>query len=219
MPLLDIRKEAHEVVLGIWHIEETVSDLASHLPAHEANTLIKSIAHPQKCIETLAGRVLVKHLVAQAGKEYIGLSKTSENAPFFPNLACHVSISHTAEYAVATLHPESVVGIDIEQARAQIARIAPRLMSEEELDFAGDDLQTLTLIWCAKETLYKIYRKKGLDFRYDMLVLPFERASEGTGIFQGCLFPNEPHPFVLNFYYGALANNHAYTWAIHPHIT
>lgn len=212
MPLLDIRTEKDGVLLGIWQITESAQELACLLPTQEVQELSQKIPHLQKLVETLAGRVLVQDLLHRVGKEYVGIAKTLEKAPYFPNHTYQVSISHTANFATAVIHPSKILGIDIEQARSQMTRIAHRIMSAEELAFIGQDLAHLALLWCAKETLYKIHRAKGLDFRYDMLILPFEL--EECGVFRGALFPHEPHPPVFDIHYGRLADNHFYTWAM-----
>jgi len=48
-------------------------------------------------------------------------------------------------------------------------------MNENELAFAGNTNQIaeMTLIWSAKETLYKLYNKKELDFKKHLLIEPF----------------------------------------------
>jgi 4'-phosphopantetheinyl transferase EntD len=48
-------------------------------------------------------------------------------------------------------------------------------MNENEIEFAGNTAQIaeMTLIWSAKETLYKLYNKKELDFKKHLIIEPF----------------------------------------------
>lgn len=83
-----------------------------------------------------------------------------------PNTA-HINHSHAGEFALFIHHPSLAVGVDIEQIRPQLARIYPRFCNAKELAALGPDpnLETLLLIWCAKEALYKAIGQKGTDFR------------------------------------------------------
>jgi hypothetical protein len=73
----------------------------------------------------------------------------------------HLSLSHARQgadlWAAAALAPFPV-GIDLETPRPQLRRIAPRIFSTSErarLPAAPDDLETLCLLWCIKEALWK----------------------------------------------------------------
>ena len=83
-----------------------------------------------------------------------------------PNTA-HINHSHAGDFALFIHHPSHAVGVDIEQIRPQLARIYPRFCNAKELAALGSDpnLETLLLIWCAKEALYKAIGQKGTDFR------------------------------------------------------
>ena len=71
----------------------------------------------------------------------------------------NISISHSRHFAVLTCAPADVeIGIDIEEPRDQLARVAPRVLSAEELSAYGGSSDGLLRAWTLKEALYKASR-------------------------------------------------------------
>jgi 4'-phosphopantetheinyl transferase EntD len=71
------------------------------------------------------------------------------------------------------------VGLDLERIDTRIGRVAHKFINEEEQTYISkvspEDLnQFQTIIWSAKETMYKIYGKKELDFKKHMNVEAFK---------------------------------------------
>ncbi len=100
------------------------------------------------------------------------LAHTDTGAPVLPGRPETISVSHsrtTAAIAIdrAGAHP----GIDIEDARPQLMRVAGRVLSARELDAYGASADTLAEAWTLKEAAYKCAGTAGLDFRRD-IVLP-----------------------------------------------
>ena len=88
-----------------------------------------------------------------------------------------------------TLNPVAVaamaeVGIDIEKQRLKIGVIAHKFMDYEYQYLDDSDklyIQKLTVIWCIKESLYKLFATPGLSFLQNTLVIPFT-VDEGTTV-------------------------------------
>ena len=79
--------------------------------------------------------------------------------------------------------PESVSGIDIEMQRDKILRIAHKFTPIEEyktLANAEAIMRKLTIVWGAKESLYKIYAQQGLSFLRHIDVMDFAFADGRT---------------------------------------
>lgn len=94
-------------------------------------------------------------------------------APYLPSLPnLHLSISHSADYVAVALSADTPVGIDIEQPREQLRRIASRVFSTEELQ----TLTTLDLLlqaWTVKEALYKLNpTPAAADFLHNITLSP-----------------------------------------------
>ena len=83
-------------------------------------------------------------------------------------------MSHTVQYAVVGVG-DRPVGVDIEQHRPQIERIAKKFLHQEEAKQVPehDKIEWLTRLWTAKEALYKVMRQPGLSFAEQILVAPF----------------------------------------------
>jgi 4'-phosphopantetheinyl transferase EntD len=75
------------------------------------------------------------------------------------------------------------VGIDIEMQRDKILRIASKFTPLEEYKtLANTDalVRKLTIVWGAKESLYKIYAQHGLSFMHHIDVKDFSFEDSET---------------------------------------
>ncbi len=175
MPLAKLEKQGGSI-LAWWHIAETENELA--FASMEA--VPEEIVSPQKRLEYLAARALLKYVVEQTGSDYIGLHKDEHGKPYLKNLDQQISLSHSFPYVAVQWHATKPVGIDIEQPKDKLLRIASRVLSATELNDAGTDVAKHCIYWCAKEAMYKLYGKRGLHFNSQLLVQPFQRASDGV---------------------------------------
>ncbi len=98
------------------------------------------------------------------GFRYFVVKKDAFGKPFLEKYPHHLSLSHSFPYVAAQLNYDQPVGIDLEQPKAKILKIAPRIFSPIELADAGTDVIKHTVYWCAKEAMYKIHGKGNLHF-------------------------------------------------------
>lgn len=145
------------------------------------------------------GRELVLHLIQEA----LSLPSPPElahhpsGAPFLPqHPEKSISISHAAGVVAVLLAPSTYrLGVDVERRRPQLLRVQTKYLHDDELPMLlpciPDELTALTLLWSAKEALFKLLQPPSqslLDFRLrDFSLLP--SASGRIG-----LFPSTPHP-------------------------
>jgi len=175
MPLFYQHNINEDTRLGIWHIEEPESFFLEKVP------LKKDVSHPFKRRQHLAGRYLLSYLFPDFPLEEIRIADTRQ--PFLASQRYHFSISHCGNYAAAVVSLSSRVGVDIEQISPRIERVGHKFLDEEEAHFFNDDYarfleqwglrgrvfqEFLTLIWSAKEAIFKWYGKGELDFRRHM---------------------------------------------------
>ena len=75
-------------------------------------------------------------------------------------------------------HP---VGIDIEQIKDKVERIAHKFMRPQELAFINEErkIQHLYACWCAKEAVYKCNGEKEVSFVDNILLQPFNFEHHG----------------------------------------
>jgi 4'-phosphopantetheinyl transferase EntD len=181
-------------VLALWHIDEDESTLAAHL----GEDAPENVTNAQKRLEWLAGRVLVKEALQTLRLPYRGIVKDAFGKPFPAGYDYQLSLSHSFPYAAVLLDAHQSVGIDLEQPKEKLLRIAPRMFHPTERADAGTDLIKLCIYWCAKEALIKVYGKKDLTFAKSLLVAPFSRKTEGE-IVGSIIVDNEER--VIPLYY------------------
>ncbi len=175
MPIDSISSSANSC-RGLWKITEDEQWL-QHQAAPE--TASPTLSNPLKRLEFLAARVLLRELLKRWGLQYQGITKDAYGKPFLTGHRINMSLSHSYPYVAAIIHRGKTVGIDLEQPKDKLLRIAPRILSAEELANAGDNIIKHCVFWCAKETLVKIHGKKDLTFARNLLVSPFSLGEKG----------------------------------------
>ena len=160
-------------LIGIWKIEETEEEFLQLFNKQEAVLQqIREVSNPVKRCEKLAVRALFKLL---AGEEKTIVYMPS-GKPALLDRSFNISVSHTKGYAAVALHKHRIVGIDIEAISDRAHRINHRFMNikeREALDKGNEPVVSL-LHWSAKETVYKLLSREGVDFEKDILIRPFE---------------------------------------------
>jgi 4'-phosphopantetheinyl transferase len=185
MPLHSISPLPGGPLLGLWHLTETPADLWPQLAqAADYAPLLPARADGPRQAQWLAGRVLVQRLLAASGAPLAALRNDEAGRPFLlgPGSPPAVSISHSGEWAAALLAPAgTAVGIDVEVVRDKAQRIARKFLNEQEsaavdsitladsTDTAAS-LELFSLLWSAKETLYKLAGQRGIIFRENLLL-------------------------------------------------
>ena len=79
-----------------------------------------------------------------------------------------VSLSHSKKL-LAFISSNKLAAIDLEPISRKAYSIRHKFLSQEELNLAKDD-EMATLMWCAKECLYKIHQKGKLIFNEDLKI-------------------------------------------------
>jgi len=91
----------------------------------------------------------------------------------------NISITHSYAYS-AILVSSRQAGIDMEMQREKIITISAKFLDKEFafLDAANTDyMRMLTVLWGVKESVYKMVSRKGLSFKRDVEVFPFDLNS------------------------------------------
>ncbi len=149
----------------MWHITETEESLLSLL-ANQAYHVeqLEARQHPKRRVEYLATRLLIQEMYPEASTQ---ITYLLNGRPVLPDGMGFISLSHTAGYAAAIVHPSQAVAIDIEQQGPKAARLSERFVREDERQYiaATQQEQVSTLVWSAKESLFKIAQKQDIDFK------------------------------------------------------
>lgn len=205
MPLFFQQQVNDCTALGIWKIEEDEPFFLSRVP------LQRSITHPHKRLQHLAGRYLLQHLFPQFPINLIQIADTRK--PFLQDEQFHFSISHCGDFAAALVSKENRVGVDIELVTEKIEKVQRKFVSDEEMRMLNGQcsmfnvqvenpcrqLSTancqLTLIWSCKEAVFKWYGAGQVDFKNHMQVQRIETSD--NKLFQTTIFLKKEEDRVL----------------------
>ncbi|WP_299890303.1 4'-phosphopantetheinyl transferase superfamily protein [uncultured Lacinutrix sp.] len=171
MPLYKTISVNSQTTVKIWKIEESYKDLLSPLNLREESSRrvnkMKSELHQR-------GFLSVRHLLAEFGYTDHDLYYDNNGKPHLKD-GKHISITHSFTFS-GVIISDKKIGIDIEKQRDKITRIANKFIDYEFNYLSNDDksyVNKLTVIWCVKESLYKLYATPGLSFLQNILVIPF----------------------------------------------
>ena len=184
--------------LGIWDIREEEAHFQKALLLDKEEQKILQEIKGRKRIEWLAARQLVHTM---SGRELRGsFYKDEHGKPHIKDSPYHISISHSHNLAAAIAAPEKV-GIDIQILVSKIERVAHKFMRDIEMNSLSKEnrLEHLHVYWGAKESLYKAYGRRKLDFCKNILVEPFEYDLK-QGKAKGWV-EIENHIFTFQLYY------------------
>ena len=171
-----IEKIDSSSALAIKIIDDYAEDELDFLSFREKLALA-NISHPEKKREWSTARVAIKDALDSLSVPYPGFFKDEHGKSQSMNGTGYVSLSHTQGYAGAIFHREYPVGMDMDFVREKILRIGKRFLDPDELDFLENDPVHFTLAWSAKESIFKCQGKKGVSFRDNILLEPFEKGS------------------------------------------
>jgi enterobactin synthetase component D len=133
-----------------------------------------NISHPEKKKEWATARMAIHDALEVLNVPYPGFFKDEHGKSQSMNGQGYVSLTHTPGFAGAIFHREQPVGIDIDLIREKILKIGFRFLDESELDFLEKDPVHYTMAWSAKESIFKCQGRKGVSFRENILLDPFD---------------------------------------------
>ena len=204
MALINVREVYPNVFLGLWQTTETVDGFFFFFGFLEpyrqhVETPFKNVGRKK---EFLAIHALLHEMLAICGKPHgarrsKGLqdqSKASQDqskasqglpvadVPMIGHAASgqpllrgyHVGVTHTKGYAALMLSKSCDVACDIEHFSDRVERIKSKFLRKDE---KADDLDSLLVLWCGKETVYKLFPEDNLQFS-QMRVGPFSTMSD-----------------------------------------
>ncbi len=97
--------------------------------------------------------------------------------PFLRNATQKISISHAKNIVCVAVHPSHEIGVDIEYATERLVKLQNRFCNANELQKFANNAQALLIIWCAKESLYKVIGKAAVDFSKHLEVIAIHQSS------------------------------------------
>ncbi|QGK75700.1 4'-phosphopantetheinyl transferase superfamily protein [Flavobacterium sp. SLB02] len=172
MPLFETIQFNETTKILIWHITESFEELLSKVVLKDKTQQrlngMKSQMHQRAFLS-------VRMLIQEMGFTDHEMHYDEFGKPYF-NCHNHISITHSHDFAAIIISDETV-GIDMELQREKILRIADKFVDSEtsylNTQNTPDYIKELTVIWGAKEAIFKIRNEKGISFKDHIRVNAF----------------------------------------------
>ena len=183
MPLFKIIHFNSTTQILVWKVTESYADLFEQVVLNDSNRIrldgMKSEMHQRAFLS-------VRKLLQETGHTDLDLYYDEFGKPHLKGVK-HISITHSHDFSAIIISDETV-GIDIELQREKIIRIDDKFC-DSEFQFLsrsfGDEnkqeyIRKLTVIWGAKEAIFKIRNEKGISFKDHIKVNTFELEVKQT---------------------------------------
>ncbi|MFD0990277.1 4'-phosphopantetheinyl transferase family protein [Mariniflexile jejuense] len=178
MPLYKTITPNSQTTVKIWKITESFDVLMEEVdlkPKSLERVLgMKSELHQR-------GFLSVRCLLKAFGYDDVDLHYDENGKPYLKD-GKHISITHSFNFS-AVIISDSKIGIDIEKQRSKISIIANKFI-DYEFSYLDENalnyINKLTIIWCIKESLYKLFATPGLSFKQHCLVIPMSDNEQET---------------------------------------
>ena len=179
----------------IWKINEDIEILKSNVILKPESLVryngMKSESHKK-------GFLAVRMLLQYCGYTDYDLIYDESGKPFLID-GKFISITHSFDFSVISIGTETL-GIDIELKRDKVLRIANKFSAE---NFMTLDLETslqiklYTIIWGAKESIFKIVNEPGISFLDHIEVKSFDFKENQTSAVLN--WKNKSEDFLIYF--------------------
>lgn len=180
----------------IWKIEQSLTDLQEGIELTESS---KTRLNSMKSELHQKGFLSIRHLLKLAGYSDFDLIYDQFGKPHLKD-GKKISITHSFTFTAIIISDDLHVGIDIEKQREKILKIAHKFTPIEEYNTIANvdaKISKLTIVWGAKESLYKIYGKKKLLFLHHIYIDDFKFEDKKT---QGAIrFNGEESGYTIKF--------------------
>lgn len=168
------------ITIATWDIAEDTDTLLDMLELNPET--IEEISHftsDKRQKEYLAVRCALKEL---NNGQMPCIKYLPNGMPYLADHSMQISISHTGHYATVITHPTTPVGIDIERIGDKVVRVQHKFLHHEEMANIHINSQKihLTILWAAKEAMYKIMGVETVDFINQIRIEPFQPYMEGS---------------------------------------
>lgn len=163
MPVVLHRNIDTNTQLAIWKMSEPLEKLLQSGVAIPEN--VKSNKRQK---EWVCSRLLLKQLAPNTNISY-----NQYGAPTLSNGSA-ISISHSHDYCTILVSKQTAA-IDLEFISTKADRLKDQFITKEEVELITKS-EISTLIWCAKECLFKIHQQGNLIFKEDLIIKNIEES-------------------------------------------
>lgn len=165
MPLVFYKELSKSQKIAVWEITEPLIFFKKKISVNLDQT-----PNLKRQLEKVATAYLLDFLGGE--NLHNNLIYNADGKPVILNSEMSVSFSHSKSMIACIIDLDGKpVGIDIEQQRPQILKLAPKFTNQEDCLITKDNpILNSHFIWGAKEVLFKIWSKKEVDFKHDLIV-------------------------------------------------
>jgi phosphopantetheinyl transferase len=175
MPLVKTIIVDENTKVLVWKITETLQDLETIFLCDNS---IKRLDNMRSEMHK-KGFISVRYLLKELGYSDRDLYYIEDGKPLLKD-GKNISISHSFQFSTIAIS-DNVIGIDIEKNREKIKRIAHKFVGQETKFLQEENLvEQLTVLWGAKESLYKIHPNGGLLFIEHLPIEAFQLKEKET---------------------------------------
>ena len=167
-----------DTVLGVWKIEEDLPALLEMVDmSPEDKKRYALFRSTSRKLEFLSVRALLAEMLDRDAR----IVYNKNNKPFLKDGSHFISISHSYHLTAIIISRNERVGIDLEYMRVNINTFASKFLNRKEKVTRrwADRTYHLYIHWCAKETIYKICDKEGINIVNDITIEPFKVHESG----------------------------------------
>lgn len=180
MPLYKTIVHNSDTQIFVWKISETEAALNATIQLqdkhlHRLNGMLSE--------QHRKGFLSVRKLLNEAGYTDFDLNYDTNGKPSLAD-GKHISITHSYDFSAIIISSQNV-GIDLEKQREKIIKIADKFIGSESsfLNIDRNYKEDLSVIWGAKEALYKMCNSRSLSFKQDMHIQDFTKnTNQGTAL-------------------------------------
>ncbi len=172
MPLFKTITVDERTKVFIWKVEESLEWLSDGI---ELTDHCRKRVDGMKSEIHRRGFMSIRHLMAEAGYTDHDLYYDDHGKPHLKDDS-YISITHSYNFTGIIISDKDV-GIDIEKQRNKILKIASKFTPLDEYHtLANEDalIRKLTIVWGAKESVYKILAEPGCGFLQHINVIDFD---------------------------------------------
>lgn len=201
-----------ETVIGVWKIEEELSTLLEMVDmSPEDKSRYEVFRSTSRKMEFLSVRALLAEMMGRDAR----IVYNKNNKPFIKDGSHFISITHSNKLTAILMSRDERVGIDLEYMRVNINAFASKFLNKREKVTRrwADRTYHLYIHWCAKEAIYKICDKEGINIVNDITIEPFDVHESGE--IRGSVL-NERIDDVFTLFYSKY-DNYTIVWTKKKH--
>ncbi len=162
-------------------IEKIIINTHSYLALLDLRAFSSKLEDKSKRNVELMGKLfLLDELIPNSSQN---IKTYHSGKPYLDGFNENISISHSHDKLAIIVDSQKNTGVDIELIRDKVLKIRHKFLNKEELENASNHIEKHIIYWAAKETLYKIYGEKELDFIQHLSLKPFDYCENGGEVF------------------------------------